>query len=76
MTPTVNARRLVRLGTGFVRDPVKLTALLYLREALLQERYEDCAEFIAIATEFGAQATEVFRLLEDPRRQPEGVTRK
>ena len=52
------------------RDPVKLTALIYLREALAAERYEDCAEIIAIAKEFGALNEEVRVLLEDPRRHP------
>lgn len=53
------------------RHPVKLTALLYLREALLDERYEECAEFIAVAQEFGTQAFEIQNLLEDPRRIPQ-----
>ena len=52
------------------RDPVKLTALLYLREALRRERYEECPEYIRVAKEFGAQAREVEELLEDPRRTP------
>lgn len=52
------------------RNPVKLTALLYLREALLAERYEECADIITIAEEFGAQGYEIRNLLEDPRRQP------
>lgn len=52
------------------RDPVKLTALLYLREALLLERYEECGEFIKIAREFGAHEYEIQRLLEDARRTP------
>ena len=51
-----------------IRDPVKLTALLYLQEALLAERYEECAEFIAVANEFGANAREVLNVLENPRR--------
>jgi len=58
---------------GFLRvkkNPVKLTALLYLREALLGERYEECAGFIRIAKEFGAEVFEIQNLLEDPRRQP------
>lgn len=55
---------------GFSRDPVKLTALLYLKEALLKEKFEDCAFFIEIAYEFGAQDREVEYLLEDPRRIP------
>jgi hypothetical protein len=52
------------------RDPVKLTALIYLREALISERYENCAEFIGIAKEFGALDEEIRILLEDPRRHP------
>lgn len=52
------------------KDPVKLTALLYLREALRRQSYEECAAFIAVAREFGAQAREVEELLEDPRRIP------
>lgn len=52
------------------KDPVKLTALLYLREALLEERYEECAEFIAIAVEFGAKPFEIKNVLEDRRRIP------
>lgn len=48
------------------RDPVKLTALLYLKEALLQERYEDCAEFVQVAREFGALAVEIRNVLENP----------
>lgn len=52
------------------RDPVKLTALLYLREALLAERYEECHGFIEVAREFGAQEREIEELLEDARRTP------
>lgn len=52
------------------RDPVKLTALLYLREALLAERYEECPGFIEVAREFGAQEREIEELLEDARRMP------
>ncbi|HTL70063.1 MAG TPA: hypothetical protein VL404_02110 [Candidatus Eisenbacteria bacterium] len=53
-----------------VRHPLKLTALLYLKEALSRERYEECAEIIALAKEFGANAYEIDDLLEDPRRAP------
>ena len=49
-------------------NPVALTALFYLKEALLEERYEECAGFIAIALEFGAGKNQVGYLLEDPRR--------
>ena len=58
------------VGGRSTRDPVRLTALLYLKEALLLERYEECREIIAIAYEFGATENEVGFLLEDPRRMP------
>ncbi len=50
--------------------PVKLTALLYLKEALLREQYEKCTEIVALAKEFGALPYEIQDLLEDPRRSP------
>ena len=52
------------------RHPVRLTALLTLREALRKEKYEDCREVIAIAKEFGAGDWEIYYLLEDSRRTP------
>ena len=54
-----------------VRHPLKLTALLYLKEALVREWYEQCAEIIALAREFGAVDYEIDDLLEDPRRAPD-----
>lgn len=54
------------------RHPLRLTALLDLSQALREERYEDCAEIIAIAREFGAGENEVRSLLEDRRRVPGG----
>ena len=53
-----------------LKHPVKLTALLYLKEALLKERYEVCASIITTAKEFGAANFEIQDLLEDPRRSP------
>ena len=55
---------------GSRKEPLRLTALYYLKEALLQERYENCAEIIAQAQEFGATASDINGLLEDPRRNP------
>ena len=52
------------------RNPLKQTALLYLREALLEERYEVCAELIQAAQGFGADPFEISDLLEDRRRVP------
>ncbi len=49
-------------------DPVALTALLYLQEAVLRERYEECAETVAIARRFGAGEEEIQGVLEYPRR--------
>ena len=70
MLRATNARRFwPRRRTS--HHPVKLTALTYLREALLTERYEDCAFTIEIAKEFGAEEFEVQNLLEDSRRKPE-----
>ncbi len=53
------------------RHPVKLTALLYLKEALLDEVYEQCESLVKVARDFGATDREIGHLLEDPRREPE-----
>ena len=45
-TPGQQKRRLT------MKHPIKLTALLYLKEALLKERYELCPEIINVAKEF------------------------
>ena len=50
--------------------PVRLTALLYLKQALMKEQYEMCSDLIAIAREFGAKEVDIQNLLEDPRRNP------
>ncbi len=68
MIRTTNLNKIFRRKTS--QHPVKLTALTYLREALLNEVYEECAFAIQIAKEFGAQDFEVENLLEDPRRKP------
>lgn len=67
MKQRINPLRILRFKK-ICRNPVKVTALLYLRDALLQERYEDCAEFVRTAREFGAKPFEIQNLLEDPRR--------
>jgi len=43
--------------------PVGFTALLYLKEALKLERYEDCQSFIDVSREFGAEEWEIQNLL-------------
>ncbi len=52
------------------KNPVKLTALLYLKEALLKEQYEECKGIVRIAKQFGAADFEIQDLLEDARRRP------
>jgi len=64
-------RGLHELQTQLGKNPLKLTALLYLKEALLKEQYEVCRDVIATAREFGATAAEIRNLLEDPRRSLE-----
>lgn len=51
------------------KHPVRLTALIYLKEALLAERYEECKELVDIAKEFGAKEMDLRILLEDARRE-------
>jgi hypothetical protein len=63
--PNADGRR-----TRKSRHPLKLTALLYLKEALIREQYEKCADIIAFAQKFGAVPFEIQDLLEDPRRSP------
>ena len=55
--------------TRYFTHPVKVTALLYLKIALLAQAYEECAELIQLALEFGASNSEVRNLLENPRRE-------
>lgn len=68
MIRTTKFNTLFRRKTS--QHPVKLTALTYLKEALLNEVYEECAAAIQVAKEFGAQDFEIDNLLEDPRRKP------
>lgn len=44
-------------------EVLKLTSLLYLKEALVAQRYEDCAELIQEAKGLGAQQSEISALL-------------
>ncbi len=42
---------------------LKATSLLYLKDALLDQRYEECAELIQTAKGFGAQPGEINRII-------------
>ena len=44
---------------------LKLTSLLYLKEALQKEQYEDCAELIEKAREFGANTSDISQIIAD-----------
>jgi len=68
MLKTINVSQPKRIAV--MKHPIKLTALLYLKEALLKQRYELCPEIIAVAKEYGAVDFEVSDLLEDQRRKP------
>ncbi len=65
------AREGPRRARRIKKDPIKLTALLYLKEALLNEHYEECQYYVEMAQTYGAQVFEITDLLEDPRRDPE-----
>ena len=70
MTPAAEPKRVFQRNRVRARHPVKLTALLYLKEALNEERYEECPFMIRVAKDFGAQDFEIRHLLEDRRRTP------
>lgn len=47
------------------REALKVTALDYLKDALVNEEYEQCSELIRLAKEFKASADEVRAVLFD-----------
>ena len=50
-------------------DPVMVTALIYLRDALRAEKYEECAICVKIAQDFGASPADLRPILENPFRK-------
>lgn len=58
-----NRNKLNVREVSFQAHPVKLTALSYLQDALLEERYEEMKEFVEIAKEFGANVWEIRKAL-------------
>ena len=52
MDTTKQRSRLFQKVLNSKSHPVKTTALLYLKQALMKEQYELCSDFIAIAREF------------------------
>jgi len=51
------------------RDEVlKVTSLLYFKDALFNEKYEDCRELVRIAKRFGARKTDIRRVIAESNR--------
>ncbi len=51
-------------GENYVH-PVKVTSLIYLKEALADEAYEECDELINSALEFGATPEEITEVIDE-----------
>ena len=51
---------------------LKVTALLYLKDALLKEEYEDCQELVDSARNFGAHQSEINEVIAVYLREKEG----
>ncbi|MCA9393692.1 MAG: hypothetical protein KC900_05775 [Candidatus Omnitrophica bacterium] len=59
-TPEMNHRPATRVSTGDVNlAPLKITALIYLREARINEEYENMTELVRYARQFGADRREI-----------------
>ncbi|MGE3980669.1 MAG: hypothetical protein AB7F70_04480 [Candidatus Omnitrophota bacterium] len=42
---------------------LKVTALLYLKEALYKEKYEECPELIEVAKRYGVEQDEIQKII-------------
>ena len=52
--------------TNYSRNnPLKETALLYLKESLNKEKYEECTEMIKNAKRFGASQVEISQVISE-----------
>ena len=49
-------------------EVLKVTSLLYFKEALFNEEYEDCKELIRIAKRFGARQDDIRRVIAESNR--------
>ena len=43
--------------------PLKVTSLQYLKEALANEAYEQCAEVLVVAKELGVEQSDIQKLI-------------
>ena len=55
-----------------IPNALQVTAILYLQEALAQERYEECAQLIGSAKELGVGQAEISTVLASYVRQLKG----
>ena len=61
-------------NTAFKNKPIardevlKTTSLLYFKEALFNEEYEDCKELVWIAKRFGARKDDIRKVIADSNR--------
>ena len=51
---------------------LKLTSLLYFKEALLGQRYEECAQLVEAAKGFGARQSEIGGIIAEVIRREKG----
>lgn len=55
-----------------IPNALQVTALLYLQEALAEERYEECTELVSSAKELGVEQIEISTVLASYIRQLKG----
>jgi len=53
-------------------ETLKVTALVYFKEALVKQEFEECAELIKAAKRFGAQQAEISDVIAEYARGVEG----
>lgn len=46
-------------------ETLKATSLVYFKEALLKQEYEDCKEFVRTAKRFGAEQSEITAVIDE-----------
>ena len=53
----------INQSTNSPESLLKVTALLYLKEALYKEKYEECAELIDAAKGYGVEQEEIQKII-------------
>lgn len=65
-----------RIETEFADNILKTTALLYLREALFADKFEQCKELVEFARAFGAKVEEVVDIINEYITQKKAEVKK